>query len=116
LIHSPYRGEWESTKETFGRAELPQELREVFQGFGYGCLAVETDIGVAHICHAADAETGANTAEQRFAAAGDLIARLFAEEKRQGILAAAEWKDVEPAGDIMILSLRRHLECNAEAW
>ena len=49
-------GEREPTKETFGRAELPQELREVFQGFGYGCLAVETDIGVVHICHAADAD------------------------------------------------------------
>ena len=49
-------GEREPTKETFGRTELPQGLREVFQGFGYGCLAVETDIGVAHICHAADAD------------------------------------------------------------
>ena len=42
-------GEREPTKETFGRAELPQELREVFQGFGYGCLAVGTDIGVIMI-------------------------------------------------------------------
>ena len=49
-------GEREPTKETFGRTELPQELREVFRGFGYGCLAVETDIGVVHICHAADAD------------------------------------------------------------
>ena len=49
-------GEREPTKQAFGRAELPQELREVLKGFGYGCLAVETDIGVAHICHAADAD------------------------------------------------------------
>ena len=43
------------TIETFGRAELPQELGEVCQGFGYGCLAAGSDIGVVHICHAADA-------------------------------------------------------------
>ena len=49
-------GEREPTKETFGRAELPQELREVFQGFGYGRLAGETGIGVVHICHAADGD------------------------------------------------------------
>ena len=47
-------GEREPTKGTCGRAELPQELREVLQGFGHGCLAVETDISVVHICHAAD--------------------------------------------------------------
>jgi hypothetical protein len=35
-------------------AELPEEIRQVFEGFGYGCLAAETNIGVVHICHAAD--------------------------------------------------------------
>jgi len=40
--------------------------------------------------HLADAEAKASAAEQRFAAAGDLVARLFAEEKRQRILAAHE--------------------------
>ena len=46
-------GEREPTKETFGRSELPQELREIFQGFGCGRLAAETEIGVVHICPAA---------------------------------------------------------------
>jgi hypothetical protein len=34
--------------------ELPQEIREVFERTGYGCLAVETNIGVVHVCHTAD--------------------------------------------------------------
>ena len=34
--------------------ELPEDVRSVFKEFGYGCLAVESDIGVVHICHAAD--------------------------------------------------------------
>jgi hypothetical protein len=33
--------------------ELPSEIREVFENTGYGCLAVETNIGVVHVCHAA---------------------------------------------------------------
>jgi len=49
-------GEREPTKGIFGRTELDHTLHEVFQRFGYGCLAVETDIGVVHICHAADAD------------------------------------------------------------
>ncbi|MCJ7624788.1 MAG: hypothetical protein MUO76_14905 [Anaerolineaceae bacterium] len=36
------------------QAELPWEIREVFENFGFGCLAVETNIGVVHVCHAAD--------------------------------------------------------------
>jgi hypothetical protein len=35
-------------------AELPHEIQEVFERTGYGCLAVETDIGIVHVCHAAD--------------------------------------------------------------
>jgi hypothetical protein len=36
--------------------------------------------------------------EQRLAAAGDMVARLFAEEKRQRILAAAErWPELPAA-------------------
>ena len=34
-------------------AELPEEIREVFERTGYGCLAAETNIGVVHVCHAA---------------------------------------------------------------
>jgi hypothetical protein len=45
--------------------------------------------------HLADAEVRANAAEQRFGAAGELLVRLFAEEKRQRILAAAErWPEL----------------------
>jgi hypothetical protein len=36
--------------------ELPAEIREVFERFGYGCLAAETNIGVVHVCHAADSD------------------------------------------------------------
>lgn len=34
--------------------QLPPEIREVFEKQGYGCLAAETNMGVVHICHAAD--------------------------------------------------------------
>jgi hypothetical protein len=34
--------------------ELPPEILNLFRGFGYGCLTVETDIGVVHVCHASD--------------------------------------------------------------
>jgi hypothetical protein len=37
-------------------AELPGEIREVFEGTGYGCLAAETNVGVVHVCHAADSD------------------------------------------------------------
>jgi hypothetical protein len=36
--------------------ELPDEIQEVLKNFGYGCLAVEADIGVVHVCHAVDAD------------------------------------------------------------
>jgi hypothetical protein len=34
--------------------ELPLPLRELLVSGGYGCLAVETDNGIVHICHASD--------------------------------------------------------------
>ena len=34
--------------------ELSPEIREVFEKFGYGCLAVETNQGIVHVCHASD--------------------------------------------------------------
>jgi len=37
-------------------AELPVELREVFESAGYGCLPAETNLGVVHVCHAPDAD------------------------------------------------------------
>jgi hypothetical protein len=49
-----------------------------------------------------DAKARAIAAEQRFAAAGDLVVQLFAQEKRQRILAAAErWPEL-PAASIAI--------------
>ena len=39
-------------------AELPREIREVFERVGHGCLAAETNIGVVHVCHAADSDIG----------------------------------------------------------
>jgi hypothetical protein len=52
----------------------------------------------------ARAEAKAIEFEQRFAAAGDLMARLFAEEKRQRIEAAAEHWPQLPAASIAIIS------------
>jgi hypothetical protein len=51
-----------------------------------------------------EAEARAHAAEQRFAAVGDLVVRLFAEEKRQRILAAAEWWPELPAASIAIIA------------
>jgi len=36
--------------------ELPEEIRKVLEEFGYGCLVAETNIGVVHVCHAADGD------------------------------------------------------------
>jgi len=36
--------------------ELPPELREVFEWTGYGCLAIEANIGIVHVCHASDSD------------------------------------------------------------
>jgi hypothetical protein len=36
--------------------ELSEEIREVFERTGYGCLMAETNIGVIHVCHAADSD------------------------------------------------------------
>lgn len=33
---------------------LPAEIRELFHRTGYGCLALESDIGIVHVCHAPD--------------------------------------------------------------
>jgi hypothetical protein len=35
-------------------AVLPGQIREVFERTGYGCLAAEANVGVVHVCHAAD--------------------------------------------------------------
>jgi hypothetical protein len=36
--------------------QLPEEIRQVFERTGYGCLAAEADIGIVHVCHASDAD------------------------------------------------------------
>lgn len=36
-------------------ADLPTEIRDVFEQFGEGCVAAETNMGVVHICHTSDA-------------------------------------------------------------
>lgn len=36
--------------------ELPDEIKEIFANQGYGCLPLETSIGIVHICHAPDTE------------------------------------------------------------
>lgn len=53
---------------------------------------------------AKDAELRANQAEQRFGAAGDLFVRLFADEKRQRILAAAERWPALPLAAIAVIA------------
>jgi hypothetical protein len=54
--------------------------------------------------HLANAEAKANAAEQRFAAAGDLVVQLCAHEKRQRILAAVErWPEL-PASSVAIVA------------
>ena len=54
--------------------------------------------------HLADAKARANAAEQRFAAAGDLVLQLFAQEKRQRILAAAERWPQLPTSSVAIVA------------
>ena len=36
--------------------DLPSSLRFVFEQYGYGCLAVESERGVLHLCHAPDGD------------------------------------------------------------
>lgn len=51
-----------------------------------------------------DSESARTTAEERFGAIGDLVARLFAEEKRQRILAAKQQWPALPSGSIAIIA------------
>lgn len=54
LVWDDERRVWRSE---FARPnEMPEEIKELFERFGYGCLALETTIGVVHVCHAADAD------------------------------------------------------------
>jgi len=51
-----------------------------------------------------EAEEARTLAEERFGAIGDLVARLFAEEKRQRILAAKQRWPALPSGSIAIIA------------
>jgi hypothetical protein len=64
---------------------------------------LQAKLNMAEAC-ITDAEARAIAAEQRFAAAGDLFARLFAEEKRQRILAASERWPQLPASSVAIIA------------
>jgi hypothetical protein len=48
------KGLWQS--EIVPPNELPTEIKELFEKIGYGCLALEADIGIVHVCHASDTE------------------------------------------------------------
>ena len=52
----------------------------------------------------ADTEARAKAAEQRFTAAGDLVAQLSAEDKRQRILAAADRWPQLPTSSVAIVA------------
>lgn len=47
-------GVWQS--EIVPPNELPAEIKELFEKTGYGCLALESDIGIVHVCHASDVD------------------------------------------------------------
>ena len=36
------------------KMSCPSEVRELFERLGYGCLALETDRDIVHVCHASD--------------------------------------------------------------
>ena len=81
-------------------AEANPELRQAKQAIS----TLRTELRQAQ-ARAQDAEARAETAEERFAAAGDLVSRLFAEEKKQRILAAAEqWPELPSASVAVIAS------------
>ena len=52
LWWDPETGCWRS--QMAPSAELPPVLRALFRRQGYGCLPVEANIGVVHVCHAPD--------------------------------------------------------------
>jgi len=52
---------WDSAKKLWRSQiqhpnELPIEIRSLLEKTGYGCMAVEADIGVVHVCHASDVD------------------------------------------------------------
>jgi hypothetical protein len=50
------RGSPGLAQRVFVPNELPQPVREVFEQGGYGCLAVEAEEAIVHVCHAPDAD------------------------------------------------------------
>ena len=52
---------WDAEKQAWASRlappnELTPEIRQVFEHSGYGCLPVESSIGVVHLCHAPDVD------------------------------------------------------------
>jgi hypothetical protein len=45
-------GAWRSEFQNVN--ELPEEVEELFRRTGYGCLALESNVGIIHVCHAPD--------------------------------------------------------------
>jgi hypothetical protein len=45
-------GAWRSEFQNVN--ELPEEVKELFRRTGYGCLALESNVGIIHVCHAPD--------------------------------------------------------------
>lgn len=41
--------------------QLPEAIKELFVETGYGCLALESDQGIIHVCHAADPDIASFT-------------------------------------------------------
>ena len=81
--------------ETGANSELTQAKQTITK--------LRSDLEAAEV-RMAEIEARANAAEQRFTAAGDLVAQLFAHEKRQRILAAAErWPEL-PAASVAIIA------------
>ena len=72
LDHPPkvvFRMHWDTDRHMWlsqiqKPTELPEEARSVFKQFGYGCLAVESDMGVVHVCYAADTDIASFTDQQ----------------------------------------------------
>lgn len=57
LLYLSWEEEARARLSDLGAANrLPQEIREVIEKTGFGCLAAQTDIGIVHVCHAIDSD------------------------------------------------------------
>lgn len=61
VLKPAFRLRWDESarlwrSEFIAETALPPDVRTVFEQFGHGCLAVETTIGVVHVCHASEGD------------------------------------------------------------